>query len=212
MKNLEVPLCTPSTELSFYMPVEETRSDMPKPSWAAVLNAEVRIRSGTVPQVQVVDVKENPRSNVEDCLKDRRIGDEAKDGVKKLVTEEIKTLVAESLDTILRNSYNKAWSGIRSVEYNVRKQLLLDSLREEVIAETLEPHVRKYFDNDAAADRLSKKLLTSRAFVVPIATLVRHRTDSAIACQNTVIGRESKDEPLSARAAHEDIFEIQSSR
>lgn len=93
--------------------------------------------------------------------------------MKYLVTEKLMALVQESLDDILRPSYNNARSEIRLVVNNVLEQVRLDLLRKAVLCEMLDAYIAKFIDTDAAADRLWKKLLTSSSFMVPIATFVR---------------------------------------
>lgn len=83
----EATLCWPTDEPSFYTGVEEAPSDMPQLSWEAVLYKEVAATPGIVAQVQGEDITEKPRSGVGDCSEERRIGHEAKDIVKQLVTE-----------------------------------------------------------------------------------------------------------------------------
>lgn len=73
---------------------------------------------------------------------------------------------------------------------------MMGELREEVIGETLDAPIGKILDTDVAANRLLKKLLTSRSFMRPIATFIRHNTDSAIAVQNTVLAKASKKKPV----------------
>lgn len=41
--------------------------------------------------------------------------------------------------------------------FNVGEQVMLELLRRDVIAETLDDHKSKFSDTDAAADRFSKK-------------------------------------------------------
>lgn len=164
--------------------------------WGAVLNEEVAAASGTVPQAPGEDVTEYMRRNVEDHLEDRRIGDEAKEAVKQLVSEEITTLVEETWEDIIRTSYHDTQSVIGSVLYNVVVQVILDLLPKEVISETLEAYLVRFFDTYAAAYRLSKKLLASSSFMALIATFVPRKTDSVIANQNTVLEKVSEKEAM----------------
>lgn len=51
---------------------------------------------------------------------------------------------------------------------------MLDQLRKDVIGETLDTQVARFFDTDAAADRCSKKLLVLCPFEAPVVIFVRH--------------------------------------
>lgn len=83
--------------------------------------------------------------------------------------------------------------------YNVVEQERLDILRKDVIEETQDAYRAKLFKNDAVADRLSKKLLSSSSLTAPIATIVRRRTDTTIADQNAVFAKASKKDPWQPR-------------
>lgn len=50
---------------------------------------------------------------------------------------------------------------------------MLDLLRKYVIGESLDAHIAKFFDDDAAAKEFSKRLLAPNSFIEPIATFVR---------------------------------------
>lgn len=52
--------------------------------------------------------------------------------------------------------------------------------RMEVVADTLDAHIAQYFNTDVATDKLSKRLLTSSAFMAQIATCLRHIMDTAM--------------------------------
>lgn len=47
--------------------------------------------------------------------------------------------------------------------------MMLELLYEDVICDTLDAFIAKFFDTDEASDRLSKQLLTSSSFMTPIA-------------------------------------------
>lgn len=99
----------------FYTAVKETQSDIPQPSWEAVLNQEATLSSGTVPQWHSDDVTENARRDIDDHPEEGYTGDKAKAVVKHMVTVELATLVEQSSDDILHTSYQNAQSGIRLV-------------------------------------------------------------------------------------------------
>lgn len=64
--------------------------------------------------------------------------------LKEIITNELSTMVEETLQNTLRAFFLNVQSGIRSVVYNVVEQLVLDLLHQEVIAETLETHIAKF--------------------------------------------------------------------
>lgn len=78
----------------------------------------------------------------------------------KLVTEELRTLVKESVDFIFRSLYHNTQNGICSVEYVVVKQVMVDLLHKDVIWKTPDAQISRFFDTGAAVHRFSKKLLT----------------------------------------------------
>lgn len=74
--------------------------------------------------------------------------------MKDLVTNELSTLMEESLYSLLRQWPHSTQCGIRSVVYNILDQVMLDLLGKDVIRDTLGAHIAKLFDTDAAANRL----------------------------------------------------------
>lgn len=58
----------------------------------------------------------------------------------QLLTEELATLVEESLEDVLHTSYYNAQSVIRSFVFNAVEQVMLDIFRKDVIGETLKAH------------------------------------------------------------------------
>lgn len=95
--------------------------------------------------------------------------------VKELVTNEMDTMVEEALNEALCRTSHNAQSGVQSVVCKVFEQVMLDSLCEKVIGETLNAHIGKLFDRYEAAEGRSKKLLTSTSFIAPIATFLRRK-------------------------------------
>lgn len=154
--NGEAALFVPSIELSFYIAVKEMPRDLPQLSCKAVLNEQVAIALGGVPLAQCKDVIKNSHEDVEDRSGDRIIGDEAKAAVKQLVNKELKTLVQKLFDGIICMLSHDALCQVRSVDYNVVQQVMLDLLRKGVIGKILEDHNAKLCD----ISRLSKKFLT----------------------------------------------------
>lgn len=80
--------------------------------------------------------------------------------MKLHVADVLVTLVEESSDDLLRMSYHNTQCWTRSVLYKAVEQVMLDLLHNDVIGETLQSHIAKFFDTDAAANLLSKKLFT----------------------------------------------------
>lgn len=124
---------------------------------------------------------------------------------EKLVADELVILVEESLDDSIRASYHNAQNGICSVVYNVVEKGKLDLLRKELLGKTLDADVSELFDLDAAADRLSKRLLTSSSFIAPIDTFVDRESDSSISDKNKVFAKASIMKPAGAMEVIGDI-------
>lgn len=162
---------------------------MSQPQWEGVINKEVAIATGTVPHPPGKDVTESLHRDVKDSLQERHLGEEAKGVVEHSVTEKLKPPFQEILYKILHHRTTKLKFGIRSVVYSVLEQALLDQLHNDVIGETLNAHIAKFFDPYAAISRLSKKLLTANSFMASMATFVRCETNTAITDQNAVIAK-----------------------
>lgn len=79
-------------------------------------------------------------------------------------------MVEEALDLILHHTVCNAQNGVQSVLYNVVEWIKLDLRRKDVVREALGSHIAKYSNTDAAANGLSKMLLTSSSFIMPIMT------------------------------------------
>lgn len=117
---------------------------------------------------------ESRSTNYEDV-----IGQEVKSIVVDLVVAKLSTLIEESLDDILRKSLHSAQNGIRSVIYNINAQVMLDLCHKDVIGDTMDAHIAKFLDTNAAADRLSQRLLTLSTFMSPLVTFMRRKIDTA---------------------------------
>lgn len=89
-------------------------------------------------------------------------------------------MIKEWLNNILRTSFHNAQSSIRSVVYNVFEPAMLNLLGQDVIDETLDAQIAKFFDTDAATEGLSKRLLTWSSFMEPIGTLDRRKTNKVM--------------------------------
>lgn len=57
---------------------------------------------------------------------------------------------------------------------------MLDKLCKDVVGESLNAHIAKFLNTDAAADVFSKRSLISSSFMAPIATFLRRKTDTAM--------------------------------
>lgn len=138
------------------------------------------------------------------------VATEVKSSVKDLIANELSTMIKESLDKKLRKSLHNAQNGILSVMHSVVEQVMLNLLRKDVIEDTLEAHIPKVFDTYAAADRLSKRLLTSIKFMAPIVT-VRRKKDTTIEQQKYSTAFATKD-TIDSLEAHNDVDESPSGR
>lgn len=58
--------------------------------------------------------------------------------------------------------------------------MILELLQQGVIGDTLDANIANTFHSDAAAERLSKRLLTSITIIAPTVTFVRGKTDTAM--------------------------------
>lgn len=68
----------------------------------------------------------------------------------ELVKTNLEAMIEVLLDHILRTSPHTAQSGVRLFVYNVVEQVMLDLFGKEIIAESLDAHIAKLFDIDAA--------------------------------------------------------------
>lgn len=84
----------------------------------------------------------------------------------------------------------------------------MDFLFKDVISETMDAHIAKFSDTEAAADWPLKKLLTSSSFIAPTATFLRCQTDSGIAEDGSVPTKSSKREQFTAVATYQDIIDL----
>lgn len=82
---------------------------------------------------------------------------------------------------------------IDSVVCSVVEQIMLDLLYEVVFGEALDALRAKLFHIDAAADRLSRQLLTLSSSKALVVTFVQRKTDFAIVEQNTVFAKSVKE-------------------
>lgn len=64
--------------------------------------------------------------------------------VKELVTKKIAARVEGRMDKILHKRFYNDQRDVRSIEFNFVKLFMLDQLREQVIEETLDPHIASF--------------------------------------------------------------------
>lgn len=211
IENLEAALRTPTIEPSFHNAVKETLRDMPQLLLKAVLNEEATIEMRTVAQAQGQDVTEHRRRDGEDGPEGKCIDREVEGNVEQLGSEELLTLVEEPVDDALPAPYHNPQNEIRSVVYNIVEQVMLDTLREEVFDEPLNPFIVIFFDSDVPFDRLSKNLLTSSSFITPIGTFIRRKIHRTIADKSTVLAKTSKKELVADIVAYGDTIKEMSS-
>lgn len=81
---------------------------------------------------------------------------EMKSTVTELVANRLSIMIKKFLEERLSASFKNAQSSIESVVYKVVEQVVLDLLRKEIMGETMDSHIAKLFDTDAACDRLWK--------------------------------------------------------
>lgn len=96
-----------------------------------------------------------------------------KSAVKEMVMNKLSVMVEDLLDDILRAPFHNAQALIQSGIYNVFEQMRVDLLPKEVVEETLNAHIAKLVDNDAAANEFLKRWLASCSLLVLTATFVR---------------------------------------
>lgn len=124
---------------------------------------------------------------------DDEIARELKSTVNELVANEMVTIVEERLYDVLCKMLPIKQSEVRSVLYEVVEHIRLDLCRKQVIGKRLDSSIAKEFHTNAAAEGLSKRLLPSNAYMVPMATCVRRTTDTTMENQRYCVPYASKD-------------------
>lgn len=104
-------------------------------------------------------------------------------------------------------SYHNAQVGTYYVVYNLLEQVVMERLSRDTIGETWNAHIAKPFNTFAAADRLSRRVPTSRWFMAMVTMFLPRRMDSAIADLNTVLTKTSKKDPVAVAEASSDASE-----
>lgn len=100
--------------------------------------------------------------------------------VKEMVTNELSTIIEESLHDILKWSIHTEQRQIQSVVYSIVWQVMLDLVRKDIPGQKLDAHIANHFDHYAAAEGLKWSVLPLSWFVRPIATSFRCETDTVM--------------------------------
>lgn len=115
--------CPPTNEPSCFTAVKEMQSNMLPRSWEAFPNQETALTRCAVPQTQGAD---DLHRDAQDYPEERRIWNESKAAMKRLVTKELGKLIDKSLNNIFGTSYHNSQSGVCSFLYNFLEQVTLD--------------------------------------------------------------------------------------
>lgn len=105
---------------------------------------------------------------------------EGKSVVNDLTTNDLSTVVEQSLEYILRTSFHNLQNGIPSVVYKIVEKVASGVLRTDVNVD------RKYFCKErllhinAASKGLSNMVIASRSFMPRIWTFVRGKTGTVL--------------------------------
>lgn len=113
-------------------------------------------------------------------------------------------MVEKLFDDNLRTTFHHVQSGIGCVVYNAFGQDMLEMLRKEVIVKTLDAHIAKIFDTNAAAGRVSKRLLTSSSFMARVATLAQRITDTKMDAKKYSLSNSSREPMDTIKTVDED--------
>lgn len=170
-------------DLSFEISRNEANDDVMKSNLESPLNEDWAPWDGNMPNKinNNLHIKhENQQGESHRKENEDVIGGRVKYTVTVLIQNELSTMGETSLYNLSRTSFYNVQGGILSFMYNVVEQVVLELLRNDTIRETLNARVTKYFNNDAAANSLSKRWLTSITFMSPIATFVKRKADTAV--------------------------------
>lgn len=108
------------------------------------------------------------------------ISREVKSDINDSATHGLLTIISGLLNDISRTSLHNSKCGLRLVLYIVIEQRVVDLFRNEVIRKTLHAHAASVLQAGEAHESLSKIMLTSSSFMVPIAIFVRRKKDTAM--------------------------------
>lgn len=106
------------------------------------------------------------------------------------------------MDDILRSSYHNAQNGICAVFYKVVEQIMLDLLRKDGIGETVNAHIAKVLDTNAAANRLPEIFLILKSIMMAIAKVVQRKP--TLSLQNRI--KYCKCVKKGTRGSHKSIW------
>lgn len=94
------------------------------------------------------------------------------------------------LDSVQKCSYEKARTKVRSVVYNVIKQVLFDLLGGKEINEILNKHITKYIDTRGPADKVGENILCTNGVMAPTDVLIQLRNIKTVAEERVAKRRE----------------------
>lgn len=101
-------------------------------------------------------------------------------------------MVEQTLKHIMNKLFHNSQNGIRSVAYSVTEQVMLELLHENKIGEKIDVHIKKLFDNNAAAQGFSKKFLSLNLFMLPISNSTRREPDKVLEKRSSVLPKRRK--------------------
>lgn len=119
-------------------------------------------------------------------------------------------MVKEPLDDLICKALHNAQNGVRFVLHYVIEQVMLCTIRNDVIGEIRDDHVANYFKSDPAADELLERLLTSTSFMQLITRLVRRRMVIIMENNKYSTALESKELMDSVKPSHDGSDSLQS--
>lgn len=170
-----------SHDPSFEMVRNDPYDDVPLSALEAALNrVSVPTTAGVAATVHTDAPGKIDHRPIESLCTDNDdgIAREVKYALKQLIGNELRKILEESLNDILRMSFHNAQKGIFAVGYIVFEQVTVPLLPKEVIEDTLDAHIANSLDTDVATDKPSRSSLTFSPFMVPIVTSVGCKTDT----------------------------------
>lgn len=99
------------------------------------------------------------------------IAAETKRNIHELITVETSTRIDEALDHAFHTYIQRTEGRVRTLVYDVIEKVLLYLIRQEVLGETIDIHISKYFEVGKTAEIFTNKLLFAiKNFMTPIKT------------------------------------------
>lgn len=129
---------------------KDARDDIPISAWEAVLKEErslTRWRGNHSPS----GAWRLENGHIENCRTDEEdvIARKFKFLVREMVTNELSTMLEESLDDILKTSFHNAQDTLQSIVNSVIEQMILKLQLKDLLGKMLDSHVAKFFYADA---------------------------------------------------------------